>query len=163
MTLKSLILALSLAVSVPAMAQNNASSSLTEEEIQERSEAISKTLRCVVCQNQPISDSNADLAASMREVVEARVRQGDSDDEVRAFMRERYGDFVLMKPPLKPYTLALWFGPVVLLVIGGVWYVMTVSKQKNSTAPEDDGELTEAEKARLDAVLNPESKKDQTT
>lgn len=161
MTLKSLVLAIGLVMTAPILAQNETAASLTEEEIKERSEAISKTLRCVVCQNQPISDSNADLAASMREVVEARVRQGDSDEEVRLFMQERYGDFVLMKPPLKPYTLALWFGPVVLLVIGGVWYVMTVSKRKTTLSTEEDNELTQAEKARLDAVLNLESKKDQ--
>ena len=76
-----------------------------------------RNLRCLVCQNQSIDDSNADLARDLRVLVRQRLVAGDSDAEVLAFVTARYGDYVLLRPPVQPNTYALWFGPAAILVI----------------------------------------------
>lgn len=83
-----------------------------------RARAISKELRCVVCQNQSIDDSDADLARDLRVLVRQRIVEGDSDDEVIAYVVSRYGDFVLLRPPVKGATLVLWIGPIAIVLIG---------------------------------------------
>jgi cytochrome c-type biogenesis protein CcmH len=85
----------------------------------EQAQLISEKLRCLVCQNQTIAESDAPLALDLRRQVREQLAQGKSEQEVLAFMVARYGDFVLYKPPLKPMTLPLWFGPLFLLA-GGV-------------------------------------------
>ena len=124
---------------------------LPEETVKARTEAISKTLRCVICQNQSIADSNSTLAEDMRNLVERRVRLGDSDEDVRAYMQARYGDFVLMKPPVQANTYLLWFGPVVLIALGGVWYAFNVRKRAAGAKADEneDGPLSAQEEARL--------------
>jgi len=79
---------------------------------------IAAELRCLVCQNQTLADSNASLALDLREQMRTMLREGADAEQVRRFMTERYGDFVLYRPPLKATTLALWFGPLVLLIVG---------------------------------------------
>lgn len=150
MTFRALIAALLLVFCAPAFAQGTTTPS--EEEIKLRSEAIQKTLRCVVCQNQSIADSNSTLAEDMRGLVEHRVRLGDSDEEVRDYMQARYGDFVLMKPPVKTYTWLLWFGPFIFLAIGMGWYVMNVRKPREVYTQEET-DLTPEEQARLNNIL----------
>ena len=86
---------------------------------------ISGELRCLVCQNQTIADSNAELATDLRNQVREMLRQGRSDAQILDYMTARYGDFVLYRPPLKPTTALLWFGPALLLV-GGLGVLMTV-------------------------------------
>jgi len=115
-----------------------------------RTEEISKTLRCVVCQNQSIYDSNAPLAEDMRRLVRKRVEAGDSNDEVREYLRERYGDYVLMTPPLQMNTLLLWAGPVILLLFGSIWYVRRLRRASAAPAPQ---ELNEQDRARVAAAL----------
>ena len=83
-----------------------------------RAEALEMEIRCVVCQNEPIAQSTADLAADMRALVRERVAAGDSDDQIRAFFRARYGDFVLLRPPFDPRTWALWAAPLALAAAG---------------------------------------------
>ena len=83
-----------------------------------RARAISKELRCVVCQNQSIDDSDADLARDLRVLVRQRIVEGDSDDEVIAYVVSRYGDFVLLRPPVKGATIVLWIGPIAIVLIG---------------------------------------------
>lgn len=124
--------------------------------IAERTETISKTLRCVVCQNQSIADSNATLAEDMRNLVKTRVLAGDSDDEVRAYMQERYGDFVLMEPPVKSSTLMLWFGPLLLVLSGLVWFLFTIRKPGAARASDtgEDHDLSAEERARLNNLLS---------
>lgn len=88
-------------------------------EVQEtRYRALIGELRCTVCQNEPLESSNAPLAADLREQVYVQIMDGRSDFEIRQYMRDRYGDFVLYNPPLAGHTLILWVGPIVLLVIG---------------------------------------------
>ncbi len=115
-----------------------------------RTEAVSKTLRCVVCQNQSIYDSNAPLAQDMRALVRKRVIAGDSDEDVRDYLRYRYGDYVLMSPPLQWNTLLLWGAPLGLVLIGLVWFVA----RRRGAATEPDAAISDADRARIAAALN---------
>jgi cytochrome c-type biogenesis protein CcmH len=87
--------------------------------------ALSQELRCLVCQNQTIADSNADLAVDLRREVRTQILQGRTDGEIKNYLVARYGDFVLYKPPVQANTTLLWFGPPLLLIVGGiVWWVL---------------------------------------
>ncbi|WP_246174181.1 cytochrome c-type biogenesis protein [Paraburkholderia hayleyella] len=86
--------------------------------VEERVRHLAERLRCLVCQNQTLADSNADLAADLREKIREQVRQGATDVQIEAYMVQRYGDFVLYQPPLKPATWMLWFGPFIALGLG---------------------------------------------
>lgn len=114
-----------------------------------RARALMRELRCLVCQNQSIEDSNATLARDLRKIVRQRIEAGDSDAQVRQFLVDRYGDWVLMRPPFKPATLALWLGPVLLLAIGGVtlWVGVRRRKQLRQAPP-----LSAEEEARIAAL-----------
>jgi cytochrome c-type biogenesis protein CcmH len=87
-------------------------------ELELRVRAFSQQVRCLVCQNETLADSRAELAADLRSEIREQMRAGKSDEEISAFLTERYGDFVLYRPPLKPSTYPLWFGPFVLLGVG---------------------------------------------
>ncbi len=114
----------------------------------DRMRNLEKELRCLVCQNQSIADSHAGLAADLREELERLMREGKSDDEIRAWMVERYGDFVLYRPPFKPLTWALWLGPFVLLGLGGlVIYRVTSASRKN------ESDMTSIDPEKLKAAL----------
>ncbi len=93
-------------------------SPLSDPAEEARARALETEIRCVVCQNEPISQSSADMAADMRALVRERVRAGDSDAEIRAFFAARYGDFVLLRPRIEAGALALWLAPLALLAIG---------------------------------------------
>ncbi|SAK80647.1 Cytochrome c-type biogenesis protein CcmH precursor [Caballeronia glebae] len=86
----------------------------------ERARHLAEHFRCVVCQNQSLADSNADLAADLRARIREQVGQGASDEQIQAYMVRRYGDFVLYRPPVKPATWALWFGPFAVLAAGAI-------------------------------------------
>lgn len=123
---------------------------LTDPElIAMRTEAVSKTLRCVVCQNQSIYDSNAPLAQDMRRLVRKRVIAGDSDDEARAYLRSSYGDYVLMSPPLQLNTLLLWIAPLLLMLGGGWWFM----RRRRPAQPVEDLGMSAEDAARVQAVL----------
>jgi cytochrome c-type biogenesis protein CcmH len=96
---------------------------LADPALEARARAISADLRCLVCQNQSIDDSNAELAADLRRLVRERLKAGDTDAGVKSYLVARYGDFILLTPPFKPSTYALWFGPFVVaaLAVFGVW------------------------------------------
>ena len=87
-----------------------------QQEIRARN--ISKNIRCLVCQNQSIDDSSAPLAKDLRELIRIKVQKNDSDEEIYKFLTDRYGDFILLKPPLKLSTLALWFLPFIFFIVG---------------------------------------------
>lgn len=91
---------------------------LADPALEARARAITAELRCLVCQNQSIDDSNAPLAHDLRVLVRERLKAGDSDKAVMAFVVARYGDYVRLRPPLKPETILLWFGPLLALVLG---------------------------------------------
>ena len=112
-----------------------------------RAQALEMEIRCVVCQNEPIAQSTADLAADMRTLVRERVAAGDSDDQIRAFFRERYGDFVLLRPPFDARTWALWAAPFLLLAAGFAG-VMSVRRTGMSAGPTSTDDLTPEESER---------------
>ncbi len=119
-----------------------------------RARAISRQLRCLVCQNQSIDDSNAPLAADLRRIVRERITAGDNDSQIIAFVTARYGDFVLLKPPFKAATYLLWFGPpVVLLFALGFIVVRTRRRAAAATPSTTHAALSDAERQRLDALL----------
>jgi cytochrome c-type biogenesis protein CcmH len=106
-------------------------------------------LRCLVCQNQSLLDSDAPLAHDLRAEVYNMIQAGKSDEEIITFLVARYGDFVLYNPPLKPSTWLIWFGPFVLLLIAAFLLLCAVRRQKNTPVHE----ITPGERARLDAIL----------
>ncbi len=107
-------------------------------------------LRCLVCQNQNLADSNADLAKDLRDETYAMIKAGKSDEEIVAFMVNRYGDFVLYRPPVKATTFLLWFGPLILAAVAGIILVFQVRRRRQASAPE---ELSEQEQQRLQDIL----------
>ena len=119
-----LTICLVLMASISAFAQTP-----TEAEIENRARDVGRSLRCVVCQNQSIDESDAPLAEDMRKLVRARIRTGDSNEQVIGFMQERYGDYVLLKPPLQANTYALWFAPAALVLLFFVWYVLRARRK----------------------------------
>jgi len=121
--------------------------------LEQRVQKISTELRCLVCQNQSLADSNADLAVDLKNQVREKLKQGATEKDVIAFMTERYGDFVLYRPPLKATTLLLWFGPG-LLLIGGLLALFVRLRRRAVGAAEPA--LTDAERARAAALLNSE-------
>ena len=96
---------------------------LKDSELEARARNLSKDIRCLVCQNQSIDDSNAGLARDLRVLVRERLSEGDSDEQILDFLVKRYGDFVLLKPPVKASTYALWYGPIVIFVLGVIGLV----------------------------------------
>lgn len=117
----------------------------TADEIEARAKDVGHALRCVVCQNQSIEESDASLAQDMRLLVRARIKAGDSNEDVIAFMRDRYGDYVLLKPPMQGNTYVLWFTPFLLVLLCGAWFL--ISTRKRSSAVIEP--LSEAEAAAL--------------
>jgi len=128
MKLKATILAV-LLLAAPAMAQDYADEALPNPQQEAQAVALMDTIRCVVCQGQPISGSNADLAGDMRRLIRERIAAGDSPDEVRSWLISKYGDWVSFKPQVKPATLPLWLVPLLALV-GGIWLVARRLKRK---------------------------------
>jgi cytochrome c-type biogenesis protein CcmH len=107
--------------------------------LQERYEKINRELRCLVCQNQTIADSNATLASDLRHEVRRMIAEGKSDDEIREFMIERYGDFVLYRPRMTASNFLLWAAPALLLLVGGALLVRVVRRRAQETDIDPEG------------------------
>jgi cytochrome c-type biogenesis protein CcmH len=123
---------------------------LPDTKLEVRARAISAGLRCLVCQNQSIDDSKAELARDLRLLVRERLKLGESDEQVRAFLVERYGNFILLKPPLDLETAFLWGMPALVLAAGGIALLFGLRRLHSTpTAP-----LSQAERDRLAAVLD---------
>jgi len=115
--------------------------------LERRVAALAHELRCLVCQNQTLADSNAPLAVDLRNQIREQLKAGKSERDVMGFMVERYGDFVLYRPPFKASTVALWLGPFLLLALGA-WLLLRRLRQRKSEPP-----LTEAERSRAAKLL----------
>jgi cytochrome c-type biogenesis protein CcmH len=102
--------------------------------VERRLKALAEELRCLVCQNQTIADSNAPLAVDLRNQIRTQIAQGRSDDDIRAYMVERYGDFVLYKPPFHAGTALLWLGPPLLVAAGVVIFIVVVRRRPAAPA-----------------------------
>jgi cytochrome c-type biogenesis protein CcmH len=131
-------------LAAPALALNPGEM-LADSALEARARALSKTLRCMVCQNQSIDDSDAPLAHDLRVLVRERLQAGDSDAQVRDFLVARYGEFVLLEPRLRPGTALLWAVPILVLVLGGT-AVFFGFKRRQASIPVD---LSPEEKRRL--------------
>ena len=118
--------------------------------LEARVNAISHELRCLVCQNQTLADSNADLAVDLKNQVREKLKQGMSEREIVDYMVSRYGDFVLYRPPVKATTLFLWFGPPLLLVAGLAALFMRLKRRRALAVP---SALSDTERARAAALL----------
>lgn len=132
-------------------AATNPDEVLADPVLEQRARALSRQLRCLVCQNQSIDDSDAELAHDLRQIVRERLVAGDSDGQIISFLTARYGDFVLLKPPVKPATWGLWFGPAVVLVVaaGGI----AVYLRRRRQDPPSPTPLSADERAQLDALV----------
>lgn len=118
-----------------------------------RARELSRELRCMVCQNQSIDDSDAPLARDLRLLVRERIKAGDSDAEVIQFLTARYGDFVLLKPRFTAHTALLWLMPAIVLVAGGVALFVFMRRQGAKRNNESPAPLSASEKARLADVM----------
>jgi cytochrome c-type biogenesis protein CcmH len=139
-------LALMLGLATPALAQIGDTTYRLADPVQEqRARDIGRELRCLVCQNQSIEDSDASLARDLRVLVREQVATGATDDQVMRFVHERYGDFVLLRPPVNAATVLLWGTPA-LALLGGLFAIWRVRRRNTGVG---EVELTEAERARL--------------
>jgi cytochrome c-type biogenesis protein CcmH len=118
--------------------------------IEQRLIVISEEMRCLVCQNESLAGSRSDLANDLRREIRNLIKEGKTDDQIRSFMVERYGDFVLYRPPVKPITWFLWIGPFVILLAGIIGLIIYL-RRRNQSVPST--KLSEADNRRIDALL----------
>jgi len=149
--MKNLIAALAMiAFALPALAVEPGEM-LDDPALEARARQISRELRCLVCQNQSIDDSDSDVAHDLRLLVRERLLAGDSDQAVLDYVAQRYGDFVLLQPPVKPATWPLWFGPAALLLIAAAGIAWYFRRRRGETAPLP---LSDAERRRLAGLID---------
>ena len=155
--MKSLIALLMLVLAGLAQAAP-ASAPQDEAAIELRLKTLSQDLRCLVCQNETLADSQAQLAINLRREVREQISSGKNDEQVIHFLTERYGDFVLYDPPFKPYTWLLWFGPFLLLGLGGwIWWRLV----RPATTTPDTG-LNDEEARQVAALIARSQQKDRS-
>jgi cytochrome c-type biogenesis protein CcmH len=143
------VLLLALAFAAPGYAIEP-QEQLTDPALEARARALGQELRCLVCQNESIDDSNAELARDLRTIVREKLTAGDSDQQVLGFVTARYGDFVLLRPPVRTGTLVLWFGPVVLLVAA----IIAMTLRQRHRAKAEPVPLSAEEDRRLARLLD---------
>ena len=144
MTMALLMLTASAQVQAPITASN-------DPDFEARVKALSAELRCLVCQNQTVEDSSAPVARDMKDQVRAQLAAGKSEAEVKQYMTERFGDFVLYKPPLKATTIVLWAGPFIALAFAGL---MLVRRLRRTSAVAATTPLNDIDRERARALLN---------
>jgi len=128
-----------------------------DPELEKRVTKLSQELRCLVCQNETLAESRADLANDLRNQVREQMKAGKSDKEIVAFLTERYGDFILYRPPVKPTTYLLWFGPF-LMLIGGLIFLFRQLKHRRKSIVEEP--LSQNERRRAEELLHEVSRKE---
>jgi cytochrome c-type biogenesis protein CcmH len=149
---RCLVLLFGLLAALPALAVNP-DERLADSALEARARSLSKELRCLVCQSEAIDDSNADLAHDLRVLVRERLTAGDSDDQVLGYLRARYGDYVLLKPPVERATWLLWFGPGVVFLLVSLGIASAAMRRR----PAVQEPLDDEERVRLKALLRDES------
>jgi len=147
--MRQMIAILLLALAMPAYA-NEAVPAADDPALEQRVTRLTAELRCLVCQNQSLADSHADLAIDLKNQVRSQMKAAKSDAEIRDYMVARYGDFVLYRPPLKSNTVLLWAGPFVLLAVGGLALGYDLRRRRERLA---ESELTPEQRARAEALL----------
>lgn len=147
--MKPLTFLLALLLAVPAFAVSDPAELLSNPQQERRAEAIGQQLRCLVCQNESVEASDADLARDLRRIIRQRVVAGDSDQQVIGWMVARYGNFVRLRPPFNAMTVLLWGAPVLALVFGTS--IVLIARRRRPAPP---APLTDAERHRLANLLN---------
>ncbi len=155
--MKQIFLATLIALSLGSASAKDAVPLADDPVTEQRLISISEEMRCLVCQNESLAGSRSDLANDLRREIRILISEGKSDDQIRSFMVERYGDFVLYRPPVKPVTWLLWIGPFVILGIGIAGLLMYL-RRRNSSVP--SVVLTDADNQKIDALLNATDKKE---
>lgn len=148
--LQSLLLVLSVICSGNMVLAKDAVPLADDPVIEQRLIVISEEMRCLVCQNESLAGSRSDLANDLRREIRNLIKEGKTDDQIRSFMVERYGDFVLYRPPVKPITWFLWIGPFVIL-LAGIIGLMVYLRRRNQRVPST--KLSEADNRRIDSLL----------
>jgi cytochrome c-type biogenesis protein CcmH len=123
---------------------------LADPQLEARARAVSRELRCLVCQNESIDESGASLAHDLRVLLRERIAAGDSDTQAVRYIVARYGDFVLLRPPVEPATYALWFGPPALLLLAGIGTMLYLRRRRPQA---EAAPLSAAERSRVDQLL----------
>ncbi|MEQ8655041.1 MAG: cytochrome c-type biogenesis protein CcmH [Kiloniellales bacterium] len=128
---------------------------LSDPALEERARTLFKEVRCVVCQNQSIDDSEAQIAKDLRVIIREQIAEGKDEEQILGFLTARYGDYVLLEPPFKAGTWLLWFSPLIVLLIGGsiAWVALRSRPKTVNSAP-----LTAEEQARLDKLMGSDRK-----
>lgn len=147
------LLVVSVLLALPAAATPDPREMLADPGQEARARDIAQGLRCLVCQNQSIDDSDSDFARDLRRLVRERIVAGDGDAAIRAFVVSRYGDYVLLTPPFRPATALMWAGPPLVLLAGALVALRYLRRRPGGTAP---APLSEAERARLARLLDPQ-------
>lgn len=148
--IRTLVFALCMVLAWPAAAVQP-DEVMDDPALEARARALSAELRCMVCQNQSIDDSNAELARDLRVLVRDRIRAGDTDEEVLDYVVSRYGEFVLLKPPMSARNALLWATPVIVLLGGGILAFVDLRRRRAAGAA---NALSEEEEARLSHILS---------
>jgi cytochrome c-type biogenesis protein CcmH len=146
-TVKSFLICLVMTVCIASVIAVEAPPLAENPELEAKVLQVSAELRCLVCQNESIADSHADLAVDLRNQIRAQLEGGKNQKEIISYMVDRYGDFVLYKPPVQSNTLLLWFGPFILLLIS-IWALLRFIGQKNDTGSRSELSSDELQKAR---------------
>ncbi|MEQ1661072.1 MAG: cytochrome c-type biogenesis protein [Thiobacillus sp.] len=156
MLLKHIFMLLLAALLTPAFARE-AAPAAADPVAEARLVQLAEELRCLVCQNQTIADSNAPLAVDLRNEIREKIQTGMSDTEIKDFMVARYGDFVLYRPPVKSTTLVLWIGPFLLLIVAAGILIFNLKRQRLRAI---EPELSHSEQALATSLLQPDSTKE---
>jgi cytochrome c-type biogenesis protein CcmH len=155
--MKRLLALLLMALAVGAAAAKEAAPLADDPAVEQRMIDISEEMRCLVCQNESLAASRADLAVDLRRELRELIRQGKTDAQIRDYMVARYGDFVLYRPRVSPKTYLLWAGPFVLM-IAGVIVLLVYVRRRNRAVAADERELTDEEARRAEALLQEDAK-----
>jgi cytochrome c-type biogenesis protein CcmH len=155
--MKSIFLAIASIFILQVSYANDAAPLADDPVTEQRLISISEEMRCLVCQNESLAGSRSDLANDLRREIRTLIKEGKSDEQIRSFMVERYGDFVLYRPPVKPITWLLWIGPFVILLMG-IGFLFSYLRRRNTNVAAK--ELSAEENQKIDALLNTLSKND---
>ena len=155
--MRHLFLALTSVLFLHVAYANDAAPLADDPVTEQRLITISEEMRCLVCQNESLAGSRSDLANDLRREIRTLIKEGKSDEQIRSFMVDRYGDFVLYRPPVKPITWLLWIGPFVILVIG-IAFLFSYLRRRNTLASTKT--LSPEDNQKIDALLNTLGKND---
>jgi len=155
--LLSVVLICSAAIVVSAQLRRPVSNDPPDPAVEQRLAKLSQELRCLVCQNETLADSRADLAEDLRDEIRTQIRAGKSDQEIIGFLTQRYGDFILYRPPVRPKTYLLWFGPFVLLLAGLALLFRYVKRRRDMI---EEQPLSKADRAQVEKLLSSASRKE---